>query len=54
MENLPQAFLDLVGIRQDSWECHLVFIALRPSLNPHVLSTRDQGWFLYIICNSAK
>jgi hypothetical protein len=52
MKNLTQAFSDLARIRQDSWECHLGFIALKQkkqSLNPHVLSTRDQGWF-FIYC----
>jgi hypothetical protein len=27
MENLTQAFSDLVELRQDSWECHMGFIA---------------------------
>jgi hypothetical protein len=52
MRNLTQAFSDLVGLRQDSWECYSGFIALKKkkkqSLNPQVLSTRDQGWF-YIL-----
>jgi hypothetical protein len=45
VKNLTQAFSDLVGLRQDSWECYPRFIALKnkQSLNPRVLSTRDQG-----------
>jgi hypothetical protein len=56
MENLTQAFSDLFGLRKDSWECHLGFIVKeKQSLNPQVLSTRDQGWFvLYIICNCVE
>ena len=41
MENLTQEFLDLVGLRKDSWECHPGFIALRQSLNPHVLMYKE-------------
>jgi hypothetical protein len=49
MENLTQEFSDLTELGKDSWECHLGVYSLktkRKSLNPQVLSTRDQGWFV--------
>jgi hypothetical protein len=43
MKNLAQAFSDLYGLQQDSWECHPEFIAFNPkqSLNPKITCTRD-------------
>jgi hypothetical protein len=43
MENLTQSFSYLSWLGQDSWECHLGFIASKNSLNPQVLITKDQG-----------
>jgi hypothetical protein len=54
MENLTQAFSDLVGIKQDIWECYPGFIASKQSLNPQVLITEDQGWFLCVVYINAK
>jgi hypothetical protein len=55
MENLTKEFSDIVGLRQDSWECHAQFIAKeKKSLNLQVLSTRDQVGLFYILYVNVK
>jgi hypothetical protein len=54
MENLNQAFSNLVGVRQDSWEYYLRFIAPKQSLNPQVLIIEYQGLFLCVVYINAK
>jgi hypothetical protein len=43
MNYLTQSFSDLAWLGQDSWECHLGFIASKYSLNPQVLITRTEA-----------
>jgi hypothetical protein len=43
MECHTQSFLDLTWLGKYSWECHPRFIASKPSLNPQVSITKDQG-----------
>jgi hypothetical protein len=54
MENITQAFSDVAGLIQDSWECYPGFIASKQSLYPQVLIIEDQWWFLCIVYINAK
>jgi len=54
MEHPTQSFSDLAWLRQDSWECHLGFIASKHSLNPQVLITRIKVGFMICICCNVK
>jgi hypothetical protein len=54
MECLTQSFSYLVWLGQDSWECHLGFIASKHSLNPQVLITRIKDDFMICKCCDVK
>ena len=54
MEHLTQSFSHLAWLGQDSWECHLGFIASKHSLNPQVLITRIKADFMICICCNVK
>jgi hypothetical protein len=53
MEYVTQSFLDLSWLRQDSWKCHLRFIASKHSFNPQ-LFTRIKADFMICICCNVK
>jgi hypothetical protein len=54
MEHLTQSFSYLTWLGQDSWECHLGFIASKHSLNPQVLITSIKASFMICICCNVK